>query len=194
MLRLLYSPRATVETAGQQLTLRLLLLAAGRHFVSAFLHRPQDELVVRVQVMVETEEVELGVTRLLGLQHNLKLSALLAHKVGRPLDDVMGLDGCRLETEETNTLQAAENTHTHTHTHSSRFVTHQLYIRRDGESGRSHEGLLALLWLHLFYTCRDTNKEMKVSLGPTRTSWLPPSPLTIPPAQQIYHLCLKSGH
>lgn len=118
MLRLLYSSRGVLhtshntahETTGQRLTLTLLLLAAGDHVVSAFLHRPQDELVVRVQVMVETEEVKLGVTRLLGFQHNLELSALLAHKVGRPLDDVMSLDGCGLEkeTDETNTFQAAE--------------------------------------------------------------------------------------
>ena len=46
--------------------------------------------------MVEAEKVKLGVTRLLGLQDYFKLSPLLGYKVCRPLDDVMGLDGCRL--------------------------------------------------------------------------------------------------
>lgn len=49
--------------------------------------------VVGVQVVVEAQEVKLGVPGLLGLQHDLKLRPLLAHKVGRSLDDVMSLDG-----------------------------------------------------------------------------------------------------
>lgn len=47
--------------------------------------------------MVKTKEVKLGVTRLLRLQHYLKLSPLLTDKVGRLLNDVVGLDGCRLQ-------------------------------------------------------------------------------------------------
>lgn len=47
--------------------------------------------------MVKTQEVKLGVTGLLSFQDYLKLSSLLAHKVGRPLDDVMSLDGRRLQ-------------------------------------------------------------------------------------------------
>lgn len=47
--------------------------------------------------MVKTKEVKLGVTRLLCLQHYLKLSPLLTDKVGRLLNDVVGLDGCRLQ-------------------------------------------------------------------------------------------------
>lgn len=79
------------------LTLRLLLLAGGDKVVSTFLHGAQDVFVIRVQVMVKTQEVKLGVTRLLSFQHYLKLSSLLAHKAGRPLDDVMSLDGGRLQ-------------------------------------------------------------------------------------------------
>lgn len=47
--------------------------------------------------MVKTQEIKLGVTGLLGLQDNLKLSPLLAHKVGCPLNDVVSLDGGRLQ-------------------------------------------------------------------------------------------------
>lgn len=47
--------------------------------------------------MVKTKKVKLGVTSLLSFQDYLKLSPLLTYKVGRPLDDVMGLDGCRLQ-------------------------------------------------------------------------------------------------
>lgn len=47
--------------------------------------------------MVKTKKVKLGVTRLLRLQHYLKLSPLLTDKVGRLLNDVVGLDGCRLQ-------------------------------------------------------------------------------------------------
>lgn len=79
--------------------LLLLRLAVRHHAVSTVLHGPQDVFVVRVQVMVETQEIKLGVPRLLGFQDDLKLGALLAHKVGRPLDDVVGLDGCRLRTK-----------------------------------------------------------------------------------------------
>lgn len=47
--------------------------------------------------MVEAKKVELGVTGLLGFQDNLKLSPLLRYEVGCPLDDVVGLNGCRLQ-------------------------------------------------------------------------------------------------
>lgn len=47
--------------------------------------------------MVKTKEVKLGVTRLLRFQHYLKLSPLLTDKVGRLLNDVVGLGGCRLQ-------------------------------------------------------------------------------------------------
>lgn len=53
--------------------------------------------VVGVQVMVETQEVELRVPRLLRLQHDLELGPLLAHKVSSALDDGMGLNGRRLK-------------------------------------------------------------------------------------------------
>lgn len=46
--------------------------------------------------MVEAQEVELGVAGLLGLQHDLELRPLLAHEVGRPLDDGVHLGGGRL--------------------------------------------------------------------------------------------------
>ena len=59
--------------------------------------------VVRVEVVVEAQEVELGVARLLGLQHDLELGALLRHEVGRPLDDGVGLTGRRLPRETTTT-------------------------------------------------------------------------------------------
>lgn len=81
----------------KRLTLRLLLLAAGGGVVSTFLHGAQDVFVIRVQVMVKTQEVKLGVTGLLGFQDDLKLGPLLAHEVGRPLDDVVSLDGRRLQ-------------------------------------------------------------------------------------------------
>lgn len=47
--------------------------------------------------MVETQEVELRVPGLLGLQHDLELGPLFAHKVSGALDDGMGLNGRRLE-------------------------------------------------------------------------------------------------
>lgn len=47
--------------------------------------------------MVKAKKVKLGVTGLLSFQDYLKLSPLLTHEVGCPLDDVMGLDGCRLQ-------------------------------------------------------------------------------------------------
>lgn len=47
--------------------------------------------------MVKTKKVKLGVSGLLSFQDYLKLSPLLTYKVGCPLDDVMGLDGCRLK-------------------------------------------------------------------------------------------------
>lgn len=47
--------------------------------------------------MVKAQEVKLGVSCLLGLQHDLELRPLLADKVGRSLDDVVSLDRCRLE-------------------------------------------------------------------------------------------------
>ncbi len=50
--------------------------------------------------MVETKKVKLGVTSLFGFEDNLKLSSLLTYKVGCPLDDVVGLDGCRLQKEK----------------------------------------------------------------------------------------------
>lgn len=53
-------------------------------------------LVVRVEVVVEAQEVKLGISRLLGFQHDLKLRPLLAHEAGRALNDVVGLDGSRL--------------------------------------------------------------------------------------------------
>lgn len=56
--------------------------------------------------MVKAKKVKLGVTGLLGFQHYLKLSPLLTHKVGRPLDDVVGFNCRGLErrkSEETNT-------------------------------------------------------------------------------------------
>lgn len=81
----------------EELTLRLLPLAGGHKVVSTFLHGPQDVFVIRVQVMVKTKEVKLGVTGLLSFQDYLKLSPLLAHKVGCPLHDVMSLDGCWLQ-------------------------------------------------------------------------------------------------
>lgn len=46
--------------------------------------------------MVKTQKVKLGVAGLFGFQDYLELSPLLTHKVGCPLDDVMGLDGRRL--------------------------------------------------------------------------------------------------
>lgn len=53
--------------------------------------------VVRVQVVVEPQEVKLGVPRLLCLQHNFKLGPLLAYKVGGALDNSVRLGGCRLK-------------------------------------------------------------------------------------------------
>lgn len=50
--------------------------------------------------MVESKKVKLGVTSLLSLQHNLKLRPLLTHEVGRLLNDVVGLDGCRLQNSQ----------------------------------------------------------------------------------------------
>lgn len=73
------------------------MLAGGDKVVSTFLHGPQDVFVIRVQVMVKPKKVKLGVVGLLGFQHYFKLSTLLTYKVGCPLDDVMGLDGCRLQ-------------------------------------------------------------------------------------------------
>lgn len=55
--------------------------------------------------MVKTEKVKLRVSRLLSLQHNLKLSPLLADKVGCPLDDGVGLGCCRLENTQGKTTQ-----------------------------------------------------------------------------------------
>lgn len=78
------------------LTLGGLLLAAWAQLVATLLHGPQHVFVIRVQVVVKAQEVKLGVPRLLGLQHNLKLRPLLADKVGRSLDDVVSLDGGRL--------------------------------------------------------------------------------------------------
>lgn len=75
------------------LTLRLLLLCSRGGVVSALLHGPQDVFVVRIQVVVEAQEVKLGVGGLLGLQHNLKLRPLLTDEARCPLDDIMGLDG-----------------------------------------------------------------------------------------------------
>lgn len=46
--------------------------------------------------MVKTKKVKLGVTGLLSFQHDLKLSPLLTHEAGRPLDDIMGLNCCWL--------------------------------------------------------------------------------------------------
>lgn len=80
--------------------MRLLLLAGGDKVVPAFLHSQQDVFVVRVQVMVKTKKVKLGVTGLLGFQNNLELSPLLADKVGRSLDDIVGLDSRRLQRSE----------------------------------------------------------------------------------------------
>lgn len=67
-----------------------------RSAVAALLHGPQHMLVVGVEVVVEAQEVKLGVGSLLGLQDNLKLCPLLAHKAGRALDDVVSLDSGRL--------------------------------------------------------------------------------------------------
>lgn len=71
--------------------------------------------------MVKTEKVKLGVARLLSFQDYLELSPLLAYKVGSPLDDVVGLDGCR-----------------------------QFHIRRDSKPWGSDERFLTLLGLCLF--------------------------------------------
>lgn len=54
--------------------------------------------------MVKTEKVELGVTRLLSFQDNLKLCPLLTYKIGCPLDDVVGLDGCRLKSQKSQDM------------------------------------------------------------------------------------------
>lgn len=75
----------------------LILLALRCWRVSSLLHGSKDVLVVRVQVMVETQEVELGVPGLLRLQHDLELGPLLADEVGGALDDGVGLNGRRLE-------------------------------------------------------------------------------------------------
>lgn len=80
-----------------ELTLRLLLLVGRAEVVSTFLHGPQDVFVIRVQVMVKAKKVKLGVTGLLSFQHYLKLSPLLTHEVGCPLNNVVSLDGCRLQ-------------------------------------------------------------------------------------------------
>lgn len=87
-------------TLADSLTL-LLVAAAWRprwrcHAVTTLLHGPQHVLVVGVEVVVEAQEVKLGVGSLLGLQHDLKLRPLLAHEAGRALNDVVGLDGGRL--------------------------------------------------------------------------------------------------
>lgn len=101
--------------------LRLLLLAGGDKVVSTFLHGPQDVFVIRVQVMVETKEVKLGVASLLSFQHYLELSPLLTHEVGCPLNDVVGLDGCR-----------------------------QFHIRRDSKPSGSNKWFFTLFRLCLF--------------------------------------------
>lgn len=82
---------------GVELAASLVLLAFRGGCVSPFLHGAEDVLVVGVQVMVEPQEVELGVPGLLRLQHDLELGPLLAHKVGSALDDGVGLNGRRLE-------------------------------------------------------------------------------------------------
>lgn len=82
-----------------ELTLRLLLFFVRVKVVSTFLHGPQDVFVIRVQIMIKAKKVKLGVTGLLRFQHNLKLTPLLAHKFGCPLNDVVSLDGCRLKTK-----------------------------------------------------------------------------------------------
>lgn len=77
----------------QVLTLLELLRGPRGQLVAALLQGRQQVAVVGVQVVVEAQEVKLGVPGLLGLQHDLKLRPLLAHKVGRSLDDVVSLDG-----------------------------------------------------------------------------------------------------
>lgn len=92
-----YLQYVTVDTGGfLQLTL-LLMLLGGDNVVSTFLHGPQDVFVIRVQVMVKAKKVKLGVVGLLSFQDDLKLSPLLRYKFGGLLDDVVGLDGCRLQ-------------------------------------------------------------------------------------------------
>lgn len=50
--------------------------------------------------MVEPQEIKLGIPCLLRLQHNFKLSPLLAHKVGGALNNGMRLGGRRLKCKE----------------------------------------------------------------------------------------------
>ena len=88
----------SLKASGTPLTLVRLGLVGGGG-VAALLHGAQDVPVVRVEVVVEAQEVKLGVARLLGLQHDLELGALLGHEVGRPLDDGVGLAGRRLPRE-----------------------------------------------------------------------------------------------
>lgn len=50
--------------------------------------------------MVEPQEIKLGIPCLLRLQHNFKLSPLLAHEVGGALDNGVRLGGRGLKRKE----------------------------------------------------------------------------------------------
>lgn len=80
----------------------LVLLAVRGRCIAPLLHGPKNMLIVGVQVVVKAQEVELRVSRLLCLQHNLKLGTLFAYKVGSTLDNGVGLDGGRLEDNGTS--------------------------------------------------------------------------------------------
>lgn len=71
--------------------------------VASLFHGFLDELIVGVEVVVEAQEVKLGVPGLLGLQHDLKLRSLPAHEAGRALDDGVHFSSWWLR----------ENTHIH---------------------------------------------------------------------------------